>query len=415
MSGGAPGERGPGAARETRARPGGVAARRALVAAALVAAALLAPAGARPAPERGGARSGAAAALAGGARESAAAQARPPGEAPRQGEAPARPPGEAPRQGEAPARPPGEAPAPPAPIAAVAKDGPLERGLQRWPLRALRLTGKPADGRFEATLALGAAAKGDGPREVKVRLAPAQKKNPLAFRRPLAFYRLARALGAHVVPAAAARRVGIGELAALIGREPAGRKLLRRFAVMNDGTVDALVLAPAPGPPGPRWIVPRRTSIRFDGARELSVWARWARSASPARGERASILRDYLEVLVLDYLAGNGLRKEIVLDVSAGALILEANASAFPLQVKAHALDRQLDRLVEAARFPRALRDALARFGPDEAAAALRPRGFEGELVPPRALVELEERRQALLSLIAAKIAARGEAAVLSL
>ncbi|AUX48613.1 hypothetical protein SOCE26_101520 [Sorangium cellulosum] len=394
MSGRAPGERGPGAARGIRARPGGVVARRALVAAALLAAALLAPAGARPAPERGGAWTGAAAALAGGAPGSAAAPGRSQGEAPRSQ---------------------GEAPAPPAPIAAVVKDGPLERGLQRWPLRALRLTGKPADGRFEATLALGAAAKGEGPREVKVRLAPAQKKNPLAFRRPLAFYRLARALGAHVVPAAAARRIGIGELAALIGREPAGRKLLRRFVVMNDGTVDALVLAPAPGPPGPRWIAPRRTSIRFDDAPELDVWARWARSPSPARGERASILRDYLEVLVLDYLAGNGLRKEIVLDVSAGALSLEANASAFPPHVKVHALDRQLDRLAAAARFPRALRDALARFGPEEAAAALRPRGFEGELVPPRALVELEERRQTLLSLIGAKIAARGEAAVLSL
>ncbi|WP_437306292.1 hypothetical protein [Sorangium sp. So ce388] len=309
----------------------------------------------------------------------------------------------------------GEPPAPHVANAGAAADAHTARALQRSPLRALRLTGKPTDGRFEATLALGAGEVGAAPREVKVKLAPAQKKRPLAFRRPIAFYRLARALGAHVVPAAAVRRIGIGELASLIGREPAARKLLRRLAVMNDGTVDALVLAPAPGPPGPRWIAPRRQSIRFDDAPELDVWARWARSPSPARGERAPILRDYLEVLALDYLAGNGLRKEIVIDVGAGALSVEANASAFPLHVKAHELDRQLDRLVEAARFPRALRDALARFGPGEAAAALRPGGIEEELVPPRALVELEERRQALLSLIEAKIADRGEDAVLSL
>ncbi|XXY17350.1 hypothetical protein WME88_54885 [Sorangium sp. So ce216] len=387
-----------GLARGLPRRLGGAVASRLLVAAALLAASC-----ARPSSERSGAPAVAIAALAEVA-PAVLAEA-----------APATLAEVAPAVGAPPVRSSGEPPAPHAANAGPAADAHTARALQRSPLRALRLTGKPTDGRFEATLALGAAEEGAAPREVKVKLAPAQKKSPLAFRRPLAFYRLARALGAHVVPAAAARRIGIGELASLIGREPAARKLLRRFAVMNDGTVDALVLAPAPGPPGPRWIAPRRQSIRFDDAPELDVWARWARSPSPARGERAPILRDYLEVLALDYLAGNGLRKEIVIDVGAGALSLEANASAFPLHVKAHELDRQLDRLVEAARFPRALRDALARFGPGEAAAVLRPGGIEEELVPPRALVELEERRQALLSLIETKIADRGEDAVLSL
>ncbi|WP_437622245.1 hypothetical protein [Sorangium sp. So ce1151] len=374
-----------GLARGLPRRLGGAVAPRLLVAAALLAASC-----ARPSSERSGAPAVAPAALAEVA-PAALAEVAPS------------------------ARSSGEPPAPHVANAGAAADARTARALQRSPLRALRLTGKPTDGRFEATLALGAAEDGAAPREVRVKLAPAQKKSPLAFRRPLAFYHLARALGAHVVPAAAARRIGIGELASLIGREPAARKLLRRLAVMNDGTVDALVLAPAPGPPGPRWIAPRRQSIRFDDAPELDVWARWARSPSPARGERAPILRDYLEVLALDYLAGNGLRKEIVIDVGAGALSVEANASAFPLHVKAHELDRQLDRLVEAARFPRALRDALARFGPGEAAAVLRPGGIEEELVPPRALIELEERRQALLSLIEARIADRGEDAVLSL
>ncbi|WP_437484058.1 hypothetical protein WME75_44005 [Sorangium sp. So ce1014] len=385
--------RAPGPARGLLRRLGGAASRGLLVAGAMIAASC-----ARPSSERSGGAAGAIAALA----ENEAAPAPSAPEA---------------RSSPAP-------PAPPAPDAGATGDAQLERAagdahvaraLQRSPLRALRLTGKLADGRFEAILALGAGVEGAAPREVKVKLAPAQKKAPLAFRRPVAFYRLARALGAHVVPVAAARRIGVGELVALIGREPNARKLLRRFAVMNDGTVDALVLAPAPGPPGPRWVSSRRRSVRFDDAPELDVWARWARSPSPARGERTSILRDYLEVLALDYLAGNGLRKEIVIDVSAGALSLEANASAFPLHVKARELDRQLERLVEAARFPRALRDALARFGPEKAAAALRPGGFEDELVPPRALVELEERRQALLSLIEVKIAHGGEDAVLSL
>ncbi|AUX27323.1 hypothetical protein SOCEGT47_079100 [Sorangium cellulosum] len=357
----------------------------------LVASALLAAACARPGSERSGAPAGSIAALA---------------------EAEV-----APAIGPPPARPPGSAPARSAPRASALDEEQLARALKRAPLRALRPAGKRGEGRFEATLALGAADSGAPAHEIEVRLAPALKKDPLGFRRPVAFYRLARALDAHVAPAAASRRIGIGELAALLGREPGGRRLLRRFAVMNDGTVDALVQSPAPGPPGPRWAAARLRSIRFDDAPELDVWARWARSRSPARGERASILRGYLEMLALDYLAGNGLRKEIVIDVSAGALVLEANASAFPPHVKARELDRQLERLVEAARFPRALHDALLRFGPEQAAAALRPGGggIEDELVPPRALVELEERRQALLSLIAAKIAARGEAAVLAL
>jgi hypothetical protein len=394
--------RAPGSARGPLRRLGGVGAQRMLVAAALLAVSC-----ARPSSERSDGSVGAIAALVD--EESAPAIGAPTAGSP----ADARPAGDVRPAGDA--RPPAEQRPPPASSAWAAGESRVARALQRSPLRALRLTGKVADGRFEATLSLGAPAEGAAPREVKVKLAPAQKKAPLAFRRPLAFYRMARALGAHVVPAAAARRIGIGELAALVGREPNARKLLRRLAVMNDGTVDALVLAPAPGPPGPRWLSPRRRSVRFDDAPELDVWARWARSPSPVRGERTVILRDYLEVLALDYLAGNGLRKEIVIDVHAGALSLEANASAFPLHVKAHELDRQLERLVEAVRFPRALRDALARFGPEEAAAALRPGGIEEELVPPRALVELEERRQALLSLIAAKLADRGEDAVLSL
>lgn len=323
----------------------------------------------------------------------------------------------APAIGAPPARSAGDPPARPAPRERALDEAHLERALERAPLRALRPVGKQAEGRFEATLALGAAERGAPAREIKVRLAPARKEDPLGFRRPLAFYRLARALDAHVVPAAAARRIGIGELAALLEREPGGTRLLRRFAVMNDGTVDALVVAPAPGPPGPRWAAAPVRPVRFDEGPELSVWARWARSPSPARDERTSLLRDYLEMLALDYLAGNGLRSEILLDVSADALILEDNASAFPPHVKARELDRQLARLVEAARFPRALYDALLRFGPEQAAAALRPGGggIEDELVPPRVLVELEERRLTLLSLLAAKIAARGEAAVLAL
>jgi hypothetical protein len=301
--------------------------------------------------------------------------------------------------------------------AAAAPDDPAARALERAQILALRLAGDPSDGRFHAALSLAADPSSDAAAAaIRVHVAPAQLRAPLAYRRPLAFYRLARALGARVVPVAAARRIGIGELAALLEREePAARDILRSFAVMNDGAVDALVSAPAPGPPGPSWEGPPGRVIRYAEAPELAACARWARSSGPAPGERTSLVRDYVEMLVLDYVAGNALRDHLLIDDAASALVLDDNREAFPLHVKAGELDLLLRRLSATARFPRSLHEALVRFGRGEAIAALSPGGFDEALVPPRALVELDERRAALLTLIEAKIATHGAGATLSL
>lgn len=307
----------------------------------------------------------------------------------------------------APAAPPpvGQAPSS-GPGAAAAPQDPAARALERAEILALRPLGDPEDGRFRATLSLGAAVPS------RVRLAPAQLQAPLAYRRPLAFYRLARALGARVVPPAAVRRLGIGELAALLEREPAVRGLLQSFAVMNDGTVDTLVSALAPGP---RWEAPGGRSIPYAEAPELTTWARWASSAAPVRNERTSLVRDYMEMLMLDYLAGYPRREHVLLDDAAGALILDDNRKAFPLHVRAHELDPLLRRLAASARFPRSLHEALVHFGRNEATTALRAGGFEQALVTPRALVELDERRVALITLIEARISAQGIGITLSL
>ena len=314
--------------------------------------------------------------------------------------------------------------------AARAPEDPVAGALERAPILALRPVGAGREARFEAQVALEG-----GPR--RVGLALAEQGRPLAYRRPLAFYRLARALGARVVPAAAVRRIGLGEVAALLEGQPGAIEQLRQLAALNDGRIDALLTAPTLGPPGPAWdaargprgaATPARRVVSFEGP-ELEVWARWAASPSPAPGERTSLVRDYVEALAVDYLAGHVLRRALVVDDAAGALILEENAGAFPMHVPERALDRFLRRLAAAARFPRSLRDGLARLGRAEAAAALAPgavpgaaaeapaapEGFEEWLIPPRALIELDERRAALVTLIEAKIAARGEAAVLCL
>ncbi len=78
-------------------------------------------------------------------------------------------------------------------------------------------------------------------------------------------------------------------------------------------------------------------------------------------------------------------------------------------------LDHLLRRLRALARFPRGLRDALVRFDRGRAAATFTAGGFEAWLLAPRTVVELDERRAALLTLVEARIAERGAAAVLSL
>jgi len=291
---------------------------------------------------------------------------------------------------------------------------------------------------------------GGEPRWVDLWLA--HRSRPGAWRRPLAFHRLAAAIGARIVPTAAPRRVGVAEIGPLLGALPGGPELLRDLSVLNDGTIDALALAPAPGPPGPRWdaadpahaaplgfddrgpLCPRR-AIHVESAPEIDRWARWAASPTPLPGERPGLVRDYVEALALDFLAGNVLRSTYLLDETAGALVLADNAGAFPRLIHEHALDLVLSRLAAVARFPRPLRDALFRLDRAAAAAALAPgslaslaprapapptaaaapQNFASWLVAPRTLVGMDERRAALITLIEARIREHGEAIALSL
>jgi hypothetical protein len=255
----------------------------------------------------------------------------------------------------------------------------------------------PGAGIFAATLA----APGD-----RALLTLSLASAPTAYRRPLAYARLAAALGMHVVPAAVERQLGAGEIAALLEPHPEAAALLAgRLRVLNDGTVTALLSAASSGASAER--VDAQTSF------EARTWARWAAAPAPAPGEQPRLLRDFVEMLVLDYLAANVTRRTLLRD--ADALVLDDNREAFPPSAEPLAVDRLLQRLRPVARFPRGLRDALVAFDPDHARRVLTPGAFEGWLVAPRALIELEERRAGLLSLLAARLAERGEAAVLAL
>ena len=264
----------------------------------------------------------------------------------------------------------------------------------------------PSAGTFTATLA-------DPARSATLTLA--LDGAPTAYRRPLAYARLAAALGMHVVPATVERHLGAGEVAALLAPHPeVAARLAGRLRVLNDGTVTALLSAPAPTA---RSDLASLIRVEARTSFEARTWARWAAAPAPAPGERPRLTRDFVEMLALDYLAANVTRRSLLLDRDAAraALVLDDNREAFPLGAEPLAVDRLLQRLRPVARFPRGLRDALVALDPDRARRALNPGPFEGWLVPPRALIELEERRVSLLSLLQARIAERGEAAVLSL
>ena len=291
--------------------------------------------------------------------------------------------------------------------APAAPRDPAARALEESSIVALRKAAgvSPGAGIFAATLAEPA-----GSATLMLSLASA----PTAYRRPLAYARLAAALGMHVVPIAVERHLGAGEIAALLEpRKEIPASVGRRLRVLNDGTVTALLIAPAEGA---SWDPASAARIDARASREVRTWERWAASPDRAGDERPSLTRDFVEMLVLDYLAANALRRSLLLDRAGGALLLDDNREAFPTLTEQLAVDRLLQRLRPVARFPRGLRDALVAFDRERARGALAPAGsFDAWLVSPRTLIELDERRAGLLSLVLARIAERGEDAVLSL
>ncbi len=240
---------------------------------------------------------------------------------------------------------------------------------------------------------------------------------PTAYRRPLAFARLAAALGMHVVPAAAERHVSAGEIAALLEPQREIAALVgARLRVLNDGTVTALLVASAPSALAPGWDPRLARRVEARASYEVRTWERWASSPDLAAGEDSRVTRDFVEMLVLDYLSANATRRTLLTSARGDALVLDDNREAFPVTAPPAAVDQLLRRLKPVARFPRGLRAALLAFDRESAREALAPPGsFEEWLVSPRGLIELDERRAGLLSLVEARVAERGEAAVLSL
>jgi hypothetical protein len=289
-------------------------------------------------------------------------------------------------------------------------EDPAHRQLRTAPITTLEIVSWSRPGAFHATIDR---PNSEGPAHVTLTLALAQ--NPVAYRRPLAYARLSRALGMRLVPATVVRRVSTGELGAFFENAPDVRTYLSvHAAVLNDGTVDALLVAPSRGDAPRAWNLISRRDIVLDEAPEARAWARWAASAEPLPDENAAVLRDYVEALVLDYLAINT-RRNVLLDEATSELMLVENDGAFPPKFTPQTEAHLLERLKPVVRFPRRMREVLTKFDRDAARSVFMPGTFETWLITPRTLMLLDERRMSLLTLIEARIAEYGEHIVLSL
>jgi hypothetical protein len=282
------------------------------------------------------------------------------------------------------------------PFAPVARGLPLdsvEETLARGQLQGLRFGAR--GGLFD-----GAIDGPSGPMPCELRMA--RLSAPRAYRAELSFHHLARALEVDLVPKAALRAVSVGELAALAkGRE--ARAAIEQAAVTNDGTVDVLVrLKP-------------RADLHVVSESDRTRWAEWAASPTPVSGEDPKLVASFVIMQVLDYLAGNVARRRALLDEQSGALVLLENDAAFPLHLEAHALDKLITSIRSFRRFPKGMLAALRRLDRPRALAIYSPGAFDTWLLPPRTLIELDERRASVITLIEARIAERDEASVLSL
>jgi hypothetical protein len=299
--------------------------------------------------------------------------------------------------------------APPRGVEAEPVEDPVAIELKR--ARMLSITPLGRVGVFAAALAVPPPKS-----QAQVELTLDVTTSPATHRRSLAFYRLARALGMHSVPAVAIRRITAGELTDLLEVNRELLAVMRGLIVLqNDGTVDALLAAPSPGEPEAAWQRPLAREIAVNSSYDVDHWMRWAASPVPFPGESPPLLRDFVELLVLDYLSANVLRRTILVDDVAQRLILADNTTAFPPRAEADALVRLLERLRQVARYPRTLRDELLKFDRRRMEALFMPGQFESWILTPRNLMDLEERRATLLSLLDARITERGAEAVLSL
>lgn len=245
--------------------------------------------------------------------------------------------------------------------------------------------------------------EGADAREVELRIAT--KPDPVRYKAVVAFGRLAEALGSSLVPRSSLRATPLRELLEAARSDARTYAELRRDAsVQNDGTV-MVAMADAV----------RGEDADVLGGPDVATWRRWVSGVATIPDGSGALAGGYVEMLVLDYLAGNVFRRTAVVDRAARRLHLVDNRGVFFDHPDAKGLEPWLSRLREVRKFPRAFVGRLRALDRAKADALLHAGGFSDWLVPSRTIGELMDRRDAVVSLIDARIAEQGDAEALCL
>lgn len=243
---------------------------------------------------------------------------------------------------------------------------------------------------------------------------PESRIHPRGWAHEVAAYRLASLLGMDQVPPARVRIIERGQMR-------------RHVAPDWEGDVDALFapLAFSANVPGSTTVrgaaiywVPNLERGTLDQPEGLARWTAWLSPGAPLSPEQRILARDLASMCLFDALVGNGDR------LSGGNLRTATNGTQrviirdFNLAFPARWSDGQRQRIVEelsrARRFPRALVDALRSL--DEASLARATQDeFAGELLDGSQREAVLDRREMVLSYVAALIEEHGEAAILDL
>jgi hypothetical protein len=223
----------------------------------------------------------------------------------------------------------------------------------------------------------------------------ASRESPQRWRPHVAFYRLARALSAPIVPPTVARALPLRALLEA-SSEAAARWVAADAQIRPDGAVMAAVTL------FPDGTTPRAARWSLEGARwtKLAEGPPEVADAQP-QAERAAA-EGFATMLVLDYVAGNIFRQRI--DQAAdGPLWLIHNKGAFTEHPEALAVERQLAAVRRLGRLPAPLAEALEQLDEGSLDALLRAGPYDDWLVQRRPVREALVRARAVASLVRAR------------
>lgn len=235
---------------------------------------------------------------------------------------------------------------------------------------------------------------------------PESHRGKTRYRGEIAAYRLGQALGLSNVPPALFRRFRASELRSAFGGGEAEQVFDREVIVDPQGAVRGAIIP---------WIkglefLPLETPVW------KARWQTWLSASGDLKDEDRALASQISTLIVFDVVTGNWDRwsgGNVGYERSATHLLFIDNDGAFFDPVPAGPAEAQLALLRKTDRFSKTFVTSLRALGSTTVAAAIGDEDPSVPLLSVRVLEEAEKRRKTALAVIDAKIAARGEKAVL--